>query len=244
MQNIKTILITGSSQGLGFEIAKFLDKSEIQLILTGRLKQKLDYACSQLKYNPISFPLDLSDVSSLKLFIKNMIDQNLIPDIIIHNLGKKIDGDQQPLTVDILRKTMMINLEVAVALNEAFIPHMLEKKWGRIIHISSDSAKTGRSSPGQAASKGAINAYVKSAARYYAKNNIMFCAILPTIFEHENSVWAEKKAQQPDYYQQRKQEMPMERFAHPAELAGFIADIALNPSIMCSGSLIELTGAY
>ena len=139
---------------------------------------------------------------------------------------------------------MQSNLEVALEINNAFIPRMIENHFGRIIHVSSDSSLTGKCSPAYAAAKSAVNGYVKSAARHYTKHNVMFCAVLPGIFEHENSVWARKKSSQPDYYQQRVSQMPMGRFPHPSEVAGYVADLVCNQSMMSAGSLIELTGAY
>ena len=239
-------LITGSSQGLGFELAKSLDQKDVRLVLVGRSLQKLEAALQQLSSEKkhIIFHGDLTDDAELQKVIAHLKSQQIYPEIIIHNLGKNLEGDVFPLKRDILRKSMKINLEVALELNDAFLPSMIDKKFGRIIHISSDGSLTGRCSPAYAAAKSAINAYVKSAARYYTKYNVMLCAILPGIFEHENSAWAEKKRLQPDHYQQRISQMPMGRFAHPSEIASYIADLVCNQSIMCAGSLIQLTGGY
>ena len=121
---------------------------------------------------------------------------------------------------------------------------MIKNEFGRIIHVSSDSSKTGKCSPAYAAAKSAVNGYVKSAARHYAKYNIMFCAVLPNIFEHKNSVWSKKRVADPECYRERLSQMPTGRFADPSEIAKYIADLACNNSIMSAGSLFELTGGY
>ncbi|EKD55408.1 MAG: hypothetical protein ACD_60C00009G0001 [uncultured bacterium] len=242
----KVALITGSSQGLGLELAKSMGKRNVRLILVSRSLKKLENALKQLplENKPVTLHGDLTDDAELQKIIDNLKQQELYPDIIIHNLGKNVEGDIFPLKREVLRKSMHINLEVALELNNVFLPNMMKKQFGRIVHISSDGSLTGKCSPAYAAAKSAINAYVKSAARHYTKHNIMFCAVLPGIFEHEDSAWAEKKRSQPDYYQQRISQMPMGRFAHPSEIATYVTDLACNTSIMCAGSLIELTGGY
>src|SRR3990167_9842629 len=226
-------MITGSSQGLGFEVAKVLNQNDLRLILIGRSFQKLETALKQFspQKNHIILDGDLTDDTVLQKMIQSIKNQQVEPDIIIHNLGKNINGDVFPLKREIFRESMQINFEVALELNNAFLPKMMTKQFGRIVHVSSDGSLTGRCSPAYAAAKSAINAYVKSAARYYTKYNVMICAVLPGIFEHENSAWAEKKRLQPEYYQQRISQMPMGRFAHPSEIASYIADLVSNQSI-------------
>lgn len=239
-------LITGSSQGLGFELAKILDQSGMRIILTGRDINKLDKAYNQLSQQKkhLVLPGDLTCTNHLNKMIAALKEQEIYPNFIIHNLGNHDPNDIFPLKPDVLRRTMQVHLDVALILNEAFLSRMMDNQFGRIIHISSDSSLTGKCSPAYAATKSAINGYVKSAARYYAKHNIMFCAVLPNIFEHENSAWTKKKKSNPSYYQERLSQMPTGRFAHPTEIAKYVADIACNKSIMSAGSLIELTGGY
>lgn|SRR3990167_4294910 len=246
MSTQKIALITGSTQGLGLELAKSLNEHDIRLILTGRSQPKLEIALNQLSQQKkhIALQCDLNNDEDLKNMIDALKTQAIYPNIIIHNLGQRLEDDKFPLGRDVLKNSIKFNLEIALELNNAFIPDMIKNKFGRIIHISSDSSLTGKCSPAYAAAKSAVNAYVKSAARYYTKHNVMFCAILPGIFEHEGSGWAKKKYEEPEVYQQRMLQMPLGRFAHPAEIASYITDLVCNKSIMSAGSLIELTGGY
>lgn len=246
MEMNKFVLITGSSRGLGFELAKVFDKKGIKVILTGRSQALLNIAQQALQVTKghLSFCVDLTDENALQHFIRTLIDKDIVLFSIIHNLGGKVLGDSQPLTPAVMQQSMRLNLEVALALNETFIPKMLKQNYGRIIHISSTASVTGQSAPGYAAAKAAINAYVKSTGRFYVKHNIMLCAVLPGAFEHEGSEWTQKKQFQPDYYQQKVQQMPLGRFAHPSEIASYISDLVCNDSIMCAGSLMEFSGGY
>lgn len=239
------ILITGSSQGLGFEIAKICSQKLKRILLTGRSNNKLQLALEMLDHssNHGVFCGDLTDQGYLDELLNHLSDEALCPNVIIHCLGGKVEGDEQPLSASVLRSSLR-SLEVSVAINAHFLPKMVRKKSGRIIHIGSDASLTGNCAPGYAAAKAALNAYVKSSARFYVRHDVMICAVLPGIFEHEGSAWAKKKIGQPEIYQKRCEEMPLGRFAHPSEVASVVADVACSESLMYAGSLLQVTGGY
>lgn len=237
-------LITGSSKGLGLSIAKSLAKKQVQTILTSRSGSNLNLALSQLQGNEhIAFAIDFTKEDEIDLLLKKLHSQDIIPNVLIHNLGYKVEGDSFPLNLNVIRNSLKINLEVAIKINEFFLPIMTKNKFGRIIHIGSDASVTGQASPAYVIAKSALNGYIKTAARYNAKNNIMMCAILPGILEHDGSAWAQKKISQPEHYQNTINKMPLGRFGQPEEIADLVAEIATNTSMMCAGSLFELCAA-
>lgn len=237
-------LITGSSKGLGLSIAKSLAKHQVKTILTARSSNSLNLALSQLHGNDhVAFTIDFTKEDELDLLLENLYSNGIIPNILIHNIGYKVEGDSFPLNVNIVRKSLKINLEVAIKINEFFLPIMTKNKFGRIIHISSDASLTGQASPAYVIAKSALNGYIKTAARFNAKNNIMMCAVLPGILEHEGSAWAQKKITQPEHYKDTINKMPLGRFGQPEEVADLVAELATNNSMMCAGSLFELCAA-
>lgn len=242
--NKKIALITGSSRGLGLAIAMELAHHDVQIILTGRDRSVLDQAKTYLKpNNHITIALDFNDSEQIEDFTKTLISQNITPNILIHNVGGVVQGDVFPLDMAVLFRSLHLNLNVAIKINEAFSPFLIKKREGRMIHIGSDASLSGQASPAYVIAKSALNGYVKSCARYYAQHNIMACSVLPGILEHEGSSWAIKKIQQPNYYQEKLKQMPLGRFGQPQEIAHFVSSLALSESMMSSGGLFEFCGA-
>ena len=244
MSRQQTALITGASQGLGLSVAKILSQQGMKLLLTGRSFEKLRLCTKDLR-DSVRHELlvvDLCDKHSLSTMLAELDSKNILPDVIIHCLGGKVQSDKQPLNAEVLQESISLNLGVAAQINAYFLPKMSLREKGCIVHVSSDASITGDSAPGYAAAKAAVNAYVKSTARFYASSQIMICAILPGIFEHANCAWTQKKISDPEHYRNKLGLMPLGRFAQCTEIADIIGDIVYRQNMVYSGSLIELAG--
>jgi len=241
----QNVLISGASRGLGYSIAQKLATKGFRLILTGRSAQSLNTAVSRLTNASEHIPLelDLIEPDSIDRLMNTLSQCDVVPNIIIHSLGGKVAGDCHPLNVDILRESMSLNLEVAVKINNAFIPLMRNRASGTIIHISSDAAITANAAPAYSIAKAALNAYVLNVARNYIKDNIVIFGVLPGIFEHSDSVWSEKKNSNPEYYRSKVQNMPLGRFMRVDEVSEVISMLCSVNSIAMCGSLIKLNGS-
>jgi NAD(P)-dependent dehydrogenase (short-subunit alcohol dehydrogenase family) len=240
----KTVLITGSSRGLGFEIAKILSEEEFTVILNGREEKTLQAAINALKNsdNHLYFCFDLLKDNVVTTLKKFLIEKELSIDIVIHNLGGKFEYDTHPIKVDILNKTMKFNLYTAIEINNFIIPEMIKKGGGKIIHIGSKAGIDANASPCYSISKGALHIYIKNIARFYAKSNIMICGVIPGILDHKGSEWDKKRTNEPEKYESCKKQMPLGRFAHPKEIAPFVVNLCKLDTMQITGSLFILDG--
>lgn len=236
------VLITGASKGLGFSIAEKLAHDGCRLIMVARNAHTLDAAIDRLTNSPehMSLALDLTRPDSADSLAKALAHAGVVPDVVVHNLGGKVDGDSHPLGVDILRKSMTLNLEAAVNINNALIPLMQHRGSGTIIHIGSDAAVTANASPAYAIAKAALSAYIVNTARNHIKDNIVICGVLPGPFEHSDSVWIQKKVSDPVRYSTKVQSMPLGRFLNVEEVSDVVSLLCSVSSIALSGSLINL----
>lgn len=236
----KLVFVTGASGGLGKVVSRSLNDSGYSLFLTDIEGSGVKELAEELKANYVA--VDLMPENSPTELSRYVSELAGIPYAVIHLAGGKIEGDAHPVTPEILLKSIRFNFGVAAEINTFFIDKMVENGGGKIIHISSDSAETGNASPCYASAKGALNTYVKSTARYYAKDNMLICAIMPSIMDHEKSDWAKKKIDSPEYYEARKKAMPLGRFGTTKEVAELINSICSLEGMLLTGSIIKANG--
>lgn len=238
------ILVTGASRGLGLAIAKDLAEHGFSIVLNGRDKSPLQSALRELnpKVQHFEFCCDLVNENGVEK-LSDFLTQNEVKlDGVVHNLGGKVANDIQPLQSNTLHASMRLNLEVAIELNNYLIPSFVKRCGGTIVHIGSSCAANGNAAPAYAISKGALHTYVKNSARYYAKDGVCICAVVPGILDHAGSEWDHKAKYEPEKYAKRKAAMPLGRFAKPEEIAPFVSSIFVNKSIQAAGTILYLEG--
>jgi len=139
--NDKTALVTGSTEGIGYAIAKGLLKEGTKVFINGRSQDKINRSINQLKNeipeaNVEGIVADFSKVDDVNNLIKELPEV----DILINNVG--IYGDQpfETTSDEVWLNDFEINVMSGVRLSRYYAPKMKAKNWGRIIFISSESA--------------------------------------------------------------------------------------------------------
>jgi NAD(P)-dependent dehydrogenase (short-subunit alcohol dehydrogenase family) len=136
----KTAIVTGSTLGIGFAIAKGLAESGATVVLNGRKQAAVDRAVAALKEavpdaQPRGFAADLGTAEGCEALVAAEPD----PDILVNNLG--IFGPQDFFAVPDAEwmRFFEVNVMSGVRLSRAYLPGMLKRDWGRIIFLSSES---------------------------------------------------------------------------------------------------------
>jgi NAD(P)-dependent dehydrogenase (short-subunit alcohol dehydrogenase family) len=135
-----TVLVTGCSTGLGFEIALYLAEQGLDVYATVRdLSQKaaiLDAARARdTKLRVLQ--LDITDASSIDAAVKAVLSQSGGIYGLVNNAGIGVRGCLEDLTEDEIRPVFETNLFGTVALTRAVLPHMRAARRGRILTIGS-----------------------------------------------------------------------------------------------------------
>ena len=136
----KRAFISGSSQGIGYAIAKSLAQEGASVILNGRDQGRLDEAVQRLGAeipgaDIFSIAADFSDRRQVLALQSKLSDI----DILINNVGIFEQKPFEDITDDDWQRYFEVNVMSGVRLSKYALPGMLAKKWGRIIFISSES---------------------------------------------------------------------------------------------------------
>jgi NAD(P)-dependent dehydrogenase (short-subunit alcohol dehydrogenase family) len=237
-------IITGSSRGLGFSLAQQFAKKNIVPILLGRCHETLVKAQTAIhqntQINPILFASDLTLASSPAHLVQFLTQHQITPDIIVHNLGGGVTGDQKNPPVAVLRSSLRLNLEVAIEINNLLYEKMCVQK-SRVLHIGSTASLHYDAPPSYVIAKTALIAYVKNAARSWARDGVTISALLPGMLDHDGSFIDRLRTTDEARYQHYLAQMPYGRFITSDEVAQFAVSLCLD-SIMLNGSVIVMDG--
>src|SRR3989344_2293434 len=185
----KTILITGSSRGIGAATARLAKKYNARVILHGKTESvELKNLAKELNA-PYIF-CDVSNESAVKTAIASLGKV----DILVNNAGISISKSFQDATLEDWKETFNTNIFGIINFSQAIIPNMLSQKYGKIINISSIKGypnTAGR--PAFASSKAAIMTLTASMAKEFAPF-ILVNAVAPGFTETETTkkAWSER----------------------------------------------------
>jgi NAD(P)-dependent dehydrogenase (short-subunit alcohol dehydrogenase family) len=132
----KRALVTGSTAGIGFSIAKLLASEGASVYINGRTEERVKKAVAEIGGKVEGVAADLTtELGAGKLF--SCVEKL---DILVNNLG--IFEVKPFLEIEDAewRRYFEANVLSGIRMTRQYLPQMLEKKWGRIIFISSESA--------------------------------------------------------------------------------------------------------
>jgi len=169
------ILITGGSLGIGKETARFLVKRGAKVIITGRTKERLEQAASEIGAIPLVF--DISDLDSIPTKVAEILalfDGKI--DALINNAGIGSFPVLGDITLAHFEQVFQTNVFGLALLTQELVKPMRAQQSGTIINLGSTAALKGfaRGSV-YAASKFAVRAMTQSWQAELRKDNIRVC---------------------------------------------------------------------
>ena len=171
----KNILITGSSKGIGFCIARYFAK-DYNVYILARNAQILEQLCSENNFKGF-IAADLSNNNNMH----NLLDKlNVNIDILINNAGVYFYNPIEKHSIEDIQTSMNVNVLAPYELSKQVIPYMKSQNWGRIINIGSISGVVGEANASMySTTKAALIGMTKSLALELAQNNITVNIINP-----------------------------------------------------------------
>ena len=170
---MKNVIITGTSRGIGFQMAQIFAENGYQVLALSRNSKPLE---TLNKKNITTLSVDLSNENDLKKVITFVSTQWKTVDILINNAGKLINKPFEQLTTSDFIEVYKVNVFAVAELTKQLIPFL--KKGSHVVNVSSIGGVQGSMKfPGLAAyssSKGALLTLTEVLAEEYKEQQIAF----------------------------------------------------------------------
>jgi NAD(P)-dependent dehydrogenase (short-subunit alcohol dehydrogenase family) len=251
LQN-KTILIIGGTSGIGIAAAQFFVQNGANVCAVGRDDEYLESATKIIEENGFVFAADITKEETAVNAIAQCVEKFGRVDGLYHVAGGSGrsfgDGPLHELTLEGWNKTMELNLTSIMLSNQAAVKYFLENSIaGSILNLGSvlgyRPSKTYFSTHAYAAAKGAIIAFSKSIAAFYAENNIRVNVLAPSLVETPMSKRASENAEIMNFVK-TKQPLDGGRNGRTDDLDGAAAYFLSDLSKFTTGQVLAVDGGW
>src|ERR1700694_3949229 len=250
----KTIVVTGSTAGIGFAIAAAFAAEGAKVIINGRTQARVTTALENIRQrikvaDVRGIAADLGTASGVAAFLQQAPEA----DILVNNLGIFEPKPFLEIPDSGWLRFFEVNVLSGVRLSRHYLPGMLKKNWGRVIFISSESAQH---IPAEmihyGMTKTAQVAIARGLAESVAGTGVTVNSILPGPTASEGagdfieSVAREHKLTKPEiekwFFSNIRPTSLLKRFETPEEVASVVAFVASTQAVAINGTAVRAEG--
>ena len=241
--NGKLALITGSSAGIGFALARALGQAGAHVVINGRNAQKVTAAAQTLKDEGLTVSesvFDVTNAQSVTAAVQQIETQVGAIDILVNNAGMQIRGPLHEYKDEDWHTLMRTNLDSVYFVGKTVAQQMIPRGHGKIINICSVQSELGR--PGIApytASKGAVKMFTKGMAIDWGQFGIQVNGIGPGYFKTELN---QKLVDDPQFSSWLVGRTPSRRWGDVEDLGGAAVFLASDASKFVNGHILYVDG--
>jgi NAD(P)-dependent dehydrogenase (short-subunit alcohol dehydrogenase family) len=250
----KIALVTGSTAGIGFAIAKALANEGANVVVNGRTAERVNLAVDQLKKETGNAHITgiTADFAN-KFQVQNLIDQLPEVDILVNNVGIFEPKSFSDIPDEDWFKFFEVNVMSGIRLSRVYFDKMIKKNWGRILFISSESAiQIPEEMIHYGMTKTAQVAVARGLAELTKGTSVTVNSVLPgptfsegvggflkDLAKANNKTVGEIEA---DFFKQTRPTSILQRFIQPEEIASLVAYLASDLSIATNGAAVRADG--
>ena len=238
----KVAIITGSTRGIGKQIALTLAKEGYNIALNYRTEneelkttkneiEKLNVKCLAVK-------ADVSNYDDCETLVKTVIEQFGQIDVLVNNAGITKDMLLMRMKKEDFEQVIDVNLVGTFNMTKNVVNYMLKARSGRIINISSVVGVSGNAGQSNyAASKAGIIGFTKSLAKELASRNILVNAVAPGFIQTSMTDILKDEVKN-----EIAKSIPLKRFGTSQDVANVVKFLASDESSYITGQVINVDG--
>jgi 3-oxoacyl-[acyl-carrier protein] reductase len=237
----KVALVTGASQGIGWDIAQALVVAGAKVAVAARTEEKLALLVGEIEAaggEAMAVKMDVADAEQVKTGFKQVLEKFGRLDILVNNAAITRDGLAVRMKVDDWDAVIRTNLTGAHLCIQQALGTMMRARAGRIINVSSVVAQMGNA--GQAnyvAAKAGLIGLTKAIAMEIASRNITVNAVAPGFIETPMTNVLSDKVKE-----ELKARIPLGRLGVPRDVAASIVFLASDEAAYITGHVLDVNG--
>ena len=251
----KTALVTASSRGLGKAIALQLSREGANVAICARNEGALLRAKKEIVERAggqvIAQAADVTDKDQVEKLVKSVVDNFGTLDILICNAGGPPSGLAEDFGFDDYQKAFELNLLSTVNLCYQAAPHMKKQKWGRIVNLTSVSAKQPIDTLilSNTARAGVLG-FSKSLSSQLASYGITVNSVCPGYTRTERVENLAKSYEEAgkgsvyDFFRNIEKIIPMGRLGRPYEIAAAVVFLCSEAASYITGVALQVDGGF
>ena len=243
MSEQRVALVTGGMGGLGTALCRRLHAAGLQVVAAHtpgntRVENWLDEQHGQGYYFH-AMPVDVTDYAGCSEAVGRVLSQLGRVDVLVNNAGITRDQSMRKMELPHWSEVMRTNLDSLFNMSKQVLEPMLEKKWGRIINISSVNGQKGAFGQcNYAAAKAGVHGFSKALALEVARHGITVNTVSPGYLRTQMVTAVPADIMETKILPQ----IPLGRLGEPDEVAALVAYLASDEAAFVTGANIAING--
>jgi 2-hydroxycyclohexanecarboxyl-CoA dehydrogenase len=243
----RVALVTGGARGIGRSISLALAEQGRKVAIGDILTDEAEQTAGEVESaggRALAVQLDVTDGGSVEAALGQATDVLGPVEVVVNNAGwdelRPFLETEEPLWDRLIE----INFKGCLRVSRAVLPGMVERRWGRLVNISSDAARVGSSLESvYAGAKGAVIAFTKTIARELATSGVTANAVCPG---PTRTPLLEGMAGDPErgskLIDALTRAVPMKRLGEPEDVAAAVAFLASEQAGFITGQTLSVSG--